>query len=74
MNRERRNRLRTVIKRLGSCADDLSVIKDDEDEARENTPENLQGGEAYCVSEEISDKIDNALSDIQEAVDTLEDI
>lgn len=74
MNRERRNRLRTVITRLGSCADDLSAIKDDEDEARENTPENLQGGEAYCVSEEISDKIDTALSDIQEAVDTLEDI
>lgn len=74
MNRERRNRLKEVITRLGACVDDLSSIKDDEDEARENTPENLQGGEAYCVSEEISDKIDDALSDIQEAVNTLEEI
>lgn len=74
MNRERRTKLRHVIARLESCNNDLSAIKDAEDQARENTPENLQGGEAYCVSEEISDKIDEALSDIQEAVDTLEDI
>lgn len=74
MNRERRRKIRSVVKRLGSCANDLSAIKDDEDEARENMPENLQGGEAYCTSEEMSDKIDDALSDMQEAIDTLADI
>lgn len=74
MNRERRTKIRKVTRQLEACADTLSSIKYEEDESRENVPENLQGGKAYCESEEISDKIDDALSDIQEAVNTLEEI
>lgn len=74
MNRERRKRIQQIITQLNTCSGDLSSVKDDEDYARDNTPENLQGGEAYCISEECSDKIDDALSDIQQAVSTLEEI
>lgn len=74
MNKDRRKRIQEIITQLNTCSDNLSSIKDEEDFTRDNIPENLQGGEAYCVSEECSDKIDDALSDIQQAVGTLEEI
>ena len=74
MNRQRRKHIQEIIDNLNTCTDALTSIKDDEDYARDNTPENLQGGEAYCISEECSDKIEGALSDIQQAVNTLEEI
>ena len=74
MNKDRRKRIQEIITHLNTCSDNLSSIKDEEDFTRDNIPENLQGGEAYCVSEECSDKIDDALSDIQQAVGTLEEI
>lgn len=74
MNKSRRNRIKQVIAQLETCTNDLEAVRDEEDETRENTPENLQGGEAYCESEASSDRIEDALSDIQSAVSTLEEI
>lgn len=74
MNETRRKLIREAICELNSCVDDLTNVKDDEDESRENIPENLQGGDAYSLSEIASDKIDDAISDIQQAITTLEEI
>ena len=49
MNKERKARIQEVITKINGCADDLDSIKFDEDYARENIPENLQGGDAYCT-------------------------
>lgn len=74
MNKQRRQRIKEVITQLETCADNLEAVKSDEDEARENIPENLQDGEAYCTSEECSDKIEEAMSDIRAVIENLEDI
>lgn len=74
MNKQRRQKIREVITQLETCADNLETVKSDEDEARENIPENLQDGEAYCTSEECSDKIEEAMSDIRAVIENLEDI
>lgn len=74
MNAKRRKKIKDVIKRLSDCKDDLESIKEDEDEARDNIPEPLQNGDAYCESEECSDKIGDAISDIKDVVDSLENI
>ena len=74
MNKQRRKRIKEVITQLETCADNLETVKSDEDEARENIPENLQDGEAYCTSEECSDKIEEAMSDIRAVIENLEDI
>lgn len=74
MNKERRKQIKKIVDNLKKCSDDLSSVKDEEDYSRENIPDNLQEGETYCISEECSDKIDDALSDLQQAVDTLEEI
>lgn len=74
MNKERRTKLKNAIGGLQKCYDDLDSIKYDEDEARENIPENLQGGDAYSESEQCSDTIEDALSDLQGVIDSLESI
>ena len=74
MNRERKTRIKKVIATIYGCADELDDIKFDEDLARDNTPENLQGSDAYCTSEDCSDKIEDAISDIRQAASTLEEI
>lgn len=74
MNKQRKQRIKEVITQLETCADNLETVKSDEDEARENIPENLQDGEAYCTSEECSDKIEEAMSDIRAVIENLEDI
>lgn len=74
MNKERREKIKQVIEKLNGCANELDDIKYDEDFARDNTPENLQGSEAYCTSEDCSDKIEDAISDVRQAASTLEEI
>ena len=74
MNQQRRTKTKAVIRRLNECIDDLSTIKEDEDDARDNIPENLQEGEAYHASEECSDKLEDAISWIKDVVDSLETI
>lgn len=74
MNKNRRTRIKGIITRMNGLADELEDVKFDEDLARDNTPENLQGSDAYCDSEDCSDKIEDAISDIRQAVSTLEEI
>jgi prefoldin subunit 5 len=74
LNQSRRKRIREVITKLNDCSSNLETIKDEEDEAREGIPENLQTSELYSCSEESSDRIDEAISELQEAVDSLENI
>lgn len=74
MNRERRRKIKAVIGKLNQCSNDLDNIRDEEDYARDNTPENLQSKEQYEFSEECSNALDDAVTDIQEIVENLEDI
>lgn len=74
MNKQRRGAIQDAISKLEDCKDLLSSVKDEEDEARENMPENLEGSEAYSFSEDCSDNIEEAISSVEEAIDTLGEI
>lgn len=74
MNKDRRDRIKDTIIILSNCKNDIERIKDDEDDARSNMPENLETSEKYEQSEKASDALDDAMSDIQGAIDTLENI
>ncbi len=74
MNNARRKRLQSVIGRLSECSEELESIKDDEDEARENVPENLQAGDAYAASESAGDAMADAISDIESAINHIEEL
>ena len=77
MNKDRRTRLRAARKQLSDARDDIKIVNDEEDDARDTMPESLQGTERYESSEEASehledamDFIDKAIKLIQEAEDT----
>ena len=74
MNKVRREQISTVVGKLKDCKDVLEEIKNDEDCSRENMPENLENSQRYTDSEEASDSLDDATSDIGNAIDTLEKI
>lgn len=74
MNNARRQRIKTILSQIMALTDTLDNIKDYEDDARGNMPENLENSENYIKSEEYSDAIADAISDIKSAVTTLEEI
>jgi len=74
VNRERRKKIKNIIKTLSSCQTDLEFVKDDEDEARENTPENLQNSDSYAESETSSDTLSDAITDIEGVIENLKKI
>ena len=66
MNKIRRKQLDEIISKIGEVRDELESIMNDEEEYRDNMPENLQGSERYEIS-------DNACSEMQAALDSLEE-
>lgn len=74
MNKKRRNEITSVIIQLQSCANNLEYIKDTEDEARENMPENLQDSDAYRHSDDCSDVLMDAIENISGVINELETI
>ena len=74
MNKTRRLWLRRVIDKLRTCTGELERLRDAEDEARENIPDNLQSGDAYCESENCSDVITNAADAISDVISELDEI
>ena len=74
MNKERRKEILSVAEELQTCVGTLETIKDAEDEARENLPENFQSGDRYSESEECSDILSDAVDTLTEMIGNLENI
>ena len=67
MNDQRRKDIAAIVQILDSAKDELQNVLDEETEARDSIPENLQTSERYYVAEE-------AVTALEEAVDNIEDI
>lgn len=81
MNRIRRREISELVKelqeieeRLGGIFQRIDEINYDETEYRECMPENLQGGERYCASEEASNNLDEAYRESYELSDYIENV
>ena len=74
MNKKRRDKISAIATKLNDCKSELESIKEEEDDARDNMPENLEGSSRYSDSEEASDAMDSAITDIESAVNALEGI
>ena len=89
MNEIRRKYLRNVVKclrdmeneALSTAHEMLEDAANEEEEMRDAMPENLQGSDRYCDSEEASDYMEQALSamdditsSIADAIEALESI
>lgn len=67
MNNTRRRSLRLAIEHLTNAADIIVAAKEDEQYALDNMPENLQESERYEMMENAVDKLEDAITSINEA-------
>ena len=74
MNKIRRTQLKKIAEELENSIGKLERIKEQEDDARENMPENLEYSDAYENSEQCSDTIEDVISSIQEAINNILEI
>lgn len=82
MNEPRRKNLRKVIKALREMKDEtlcplhdlLEDTASEEEETRDSFPENLQGSDRYCDSEEASEYMEEALAAMDDMMDAIENV
>ena len=72
MNNTRRKEISKISSMLEDVKFRLSVVIDEEQEAFDNMPENLQGSERGCESEEALDSMNDALDSIYSAIEYLD--
>lgn len=74
MNNKRRQQLRKLVERMEILKRELESVESDEQFYFDTIPENLQGSMNGMNSEEAIDKIADALTCIEEAVEAIEEI
>lgn len=74
MNNTRRKAIARLYEQITAISDELEDLKFEEDEARDNMPENLQGSARYEQSEEASQAMEDAIEYLISASDALENL
>jgi phage shock protein A len=74
MNNERRKRIADVVSKLEEAKEELDSLRDEEQEAYDNTPESLQESDRGYAMQEAIDNLESACNSVEEAVDTLNGI
>lgn len=74
MNKERRGHLREYRRLLNQAKIGIETVRDREDEARDNMPENLCYSDRYTESEECSEAMDSAITSIDEAISAIDNV
>lgn len=72
MNKRRRSSIKIAASYLDMAIDLVRDVKDEEQGALDNMPENLQGGERCEAMEEAIDHLEDAISSIDEAMDHID--
>lgn len=65
MNKDRRKRIAKIAEEISAIMDQLREIADEEQDARDGLPENMQDGER-------AEKMDEAISILEEHIDALD--
>ena len=74
MNKQRRKELEEVLATLEGCKDTIEYLRDEEQSAFENMPEQFQESEVGEKMQEIADALDDAVFPVEEAIDALQEI
>lgn len=73
MNNNRRKEIDKIIDQLNVLSEKLEDLKSEEEEYHDNVPESLQYSDRCMDSETAIESMENALSSIQETIDSLEE-
>ena len=74
MNNKRRKELRRAIDMIETALDIVNSVKDEEEDAMCNYPENLQGTEIYENMETAVDTMEDAVSNIDDGISSLNEV
>ena len=74
MNKQRYNEIEKIAEQLDLLHDELYDLLHEEEEARDNTPESLQGSERYQRSETACEALESAADLINDALEELSNI
>lgn len=74
MNKQRKQKIRDVIKEIENCKDNLQKILDEEQDYFDNMPENLQGSMRGSDSEEAIDIMESCIEDLENIISELTEI
>lgn len=74
MNKERRKRLAEAFEKIGEVKEILESVKDEEQEAYDNLPENFQNGERGEEMQNYIDMIDEAYGYLEDAESVVDQI
>ncbi|WP_086348502.1 hypothetical protein [Candidatus Enterococcus clewellii] len=72
MNLRRKREIEKIQNEMQELLERLEEIQEEEEEYRDNMPENLQESFRYEESEEASGNLDDAYSEIESAIETLQ--
>lgn len=73
MNNRKRQKLNMAISLLREAAGYVDDVKDDEDDALSNMPENLQYSDMYMKMEKAVDALESASESIESAIDGIDE-
>ena len=73
MNKQRRKHIEEVTGKIRDLLSDLEILKDEEEEYKDNIPENLQGTERYERAEECVYGLQEAIDDIERALENIDE-
>ena len=71
---EKREKIKEIITRLEDLGNELEDLISEEEDFRDDIPEGAIYSELYDESEEISDKLEDARSSLDESIDSLDSI
>ena len=74
MNANRRKRIREAIEQIKEIYEDVDMIRDEEQDAMDGMPENLQYSQRYYDMEEYIASIEDALDYLERASEALKEI
>ena len=65
MNKNRRKMIRKIVEQLGGLKEELDSVKDEEQEALDSMPENLQESERGEEMQKAIDVMEDACGDLE---------
>lgn len=74
MNKLRRKQIEEIAEKIVETKMELELLKDEEQESVDNMPENLKNSERYSNMESAIDTLDNALTNLEDAISELGNI
>ena len=74
MNKQRKQKLREVNIIMNSLLTSLETIKDSEESAYDNIPENLQESSKAYEMEDNIDNLEDAIDSLNDAINNIENI